>query len=74
MRTVEVSKSEQFVDYHGDQSLPEFVWLDIVGTCARDDFGFHKNGRLVVSQAALDVLKSGRLDHCEVEAFRDSCE
>ena len=66
---VEVSKSDLFEEIHPDRELPEFAWLRVVGRPAIDDFGLSSDHRLVVSQRALDVLKSFRLDHCDTEEY-----
>jgi hypothetical protein len=70
VKPVKISKSEQFTDLYGDRELPEFVWIDIVGNAASDDFGMYKDGRLVVSKRALDALKKSQLDHCEIEELK----
>jgi hypothetical protein len=66
---VKVTTSEQFKDFeefHQNQKLPRFSWLIIDGVAHRDDFGLSTDGSLVVSEKALQVLKSGHLDHCDI--------
>jgi hypothetical protein len=65
----EVSRSDLFEEIHSDRELPEFAWLKIVGHAGIDDFGLSSDHRLVVSQRALDVLKSFKLDNCDTEKY-----
>jgi len=67
---VEVTKSEQFVDLYPDRVLPMFVWLRPIGTLAADDFSCAADGRLVVSERALEVLTMVRIDHASVVPFQ----
>jgi hypothetical protein len=55
---VEVSRSSQFLELHGDVGLPNFVWLKIDGKPGSDDLGIGGDMRLVVSQTALDLLQT----------------
>jgi hypothetical protein len=66
----EVSKSDLFEEIHPDRELPEFAWLKIVGRAGVDDFGLSPDHRLVVSQRALDILKSLKLDNCDTEEYQ----
>lgn len=65
----EIATTETFREFYPGRDLPSFVWLKPVGQAARDDFGTAADGRLVVSQRALDVLRECGLDHAVVEAF-----
>lgn len=49
------------------QGLPAFRWLQITGRPGADDFGQTADARLVVSQRALDLLREGALNNCEIE-------
>lgn len=69
VREVEVSTSGAFEDYFLNQELPEFLWLDVTGTPAQDDLGLESDARLVVSARVLGVLRSGHLEHCEIESY-----
>jgi len=69
VREVEVSTSGAFEDYFPNQELPEFLWLDVTGTPAQDDLGLESDARLVVSARVLGVLRSGHLEHCEIESY-----
>jgi hypothetical protein len=48
-------------------SMPEFLWLGIVGIAKTDDFGMSEDQHLVVSEKALKVIQSFPLGHCEVD-------
>jgi hypothetical protein len=63
---VEVSRSEEFEDFHGDLQLPAFRWLQITGILDKDDFGFAKEG-LVVSERAHELLSAFKLHQCEIQ-------
>ena len=63
---VTVSTSELFEELHPGQSPPHFSWLKINGTASRDDFGLTATASLVVSERALQILKQGRLDNCDI--------
>jgi hypothetical protein len=64
-----VSKSDQFDELHPDRTLPPFVWLEIVGEPGADDFGISPDGRLVVSDRALTVLREIGIANAGVEPF-----
>ncbi len=65
-RPVAVSTSEQFKDMYGERELPPFVWLYPSGRSGVDDFGVDATGRLVVSENALALLRTMKIDHCDV--------
>jgi hypothetical protein len=66
LKAVEVSTSQQFQEYSSDRQLPDFAWLWVTGRPRNDDVAMDVDGRLVVSERALDALKATQLDHCEV--------
>jgi hypothetical protein len=66
---VEISKSGQFEDLYPNTELPEFVWLQIKGVAGVDDFGLSPKHLLIVSQAALSVLKQEPLNYCEIAEY-----
>lgn len=63
---LKVGKSQAFLDVHSQVQLPEFVWLQVLGT-KEDDFSLDREYRLVVSSHALEVLKQGLLNSCVIE-------
>lgn len=52
---VEVSCSPEFESTYNH--LPTFEWLRVTGTAGKDDFGTAPDGRLVVSERALEILR-----------------
>jgi len=80
---VKTTLSEELKLQHPNRKLPEFVWLKVVGTPGRDDFGVAKGSkitgsgapgsdrhfRLVISQHALDLLRKLGISHAEIEDF-----
>lgn len=68
-RSVEITTSGEFQDFYPDRTLPSFLWLNVVGKAAEDDFGTTKDASLVVSQRTLDVLRAMGFDNCEVSDY-----
>lgn len=60
---VEVTRSGEFADMHGDVGLPHFCWMIVSGTPEADDFGVASDMRLVVSERALASLQKAGLAH-----------
>jgi hypothetical protein len=54
---VEVTASEQFQEFYPNRRLPKFVWLRVQGKAAQEDFGTAEDGRLVVSEKSLQILR-----------------
>jgi len=51
-----VTTSPEFQQLHPDATLPEFVWLQVVGKPGKDDFGISADHRLVASERAFNAL------------------
>lgn len=66
---VEVTISEQFQELYPTRQLPQFVWLKVEGTTGQDDFGTAPDGRLVVSEGALRLLRELGISHASVTEF-----
>ena len=66
---VEVTTSDTFEELHPGRELPDFVWLKPKGEAGRDDFGVASDGRLVVSERVLGVLRDRGLSNALVEPF-----
>jgi hypothetical protein len=66
---VEVSKSDQFKEIYPDKELPNFYWLRADGVAGSDDFGIASDGRLVVSEKAMSILKTFKIDQADVESY-----
>jgi len=67
---VKVSKTAQFDELYPGRPLPVFWWLQVSGEACRDDFGLVSDGRLVASEAALRLLSTLNLAHCDVSEYR----
>jgi hypothetical protein len=63
---VEVTVSSTFNDLFPTRRLPHFVWFKVVGEACKHDFGVASDGRLVVSERALHIMKSANLNHCAI--------
>lgn len=66
---VDITLSEEYLDFGCDENLPEFRWLQITGRQLSDDFGLSQNGSLVASESTLAVLSQGQIDNCGIEAL-----
>lgn len=64
---IEIEKSATFETLYPRRDLPPFRWLHVSGTAEDSDIGVDAQARLVVSDRALAILKTGRLDHCLIE-------
>jgi hypothetical protein len=64
-----VSVSEEFKELYPGRMLPAFRWLKVHGEAGVDDFGLSPSHSLVVSEAALRVLRQYTLSQCEVRAL-----
>lgn len=75
---VEISKSDEYYwsqkegFSYAPKQLPEFVWLKIDGKPGVDDFAKPGSYGLVVSERALNILKSLNLQLCDIEDFDPS--
>jgi hypothetical protein len=65
---VEVGTSETFDEVGTNRELPEFRRLEVTARARDADFGLDDDNVLVISDAALDVLRQGRLEHADIEA------
>jgi len=63
---VQIGLSATFKALHPCETIPDFVWLKVFGQAGKDDFGLERNGRLVVSEPALNVIKNLTLNHCKI--------
>lgn len=63
---VEFSLSANFKERHPSKVVPSFAWLKITGCASKDDFGVEADGRLVVSERALELIKQLTLKHCDI--------
>ncbi|MEX2172314.1 MAG: hypothetical protein WD851_23540 [Pirellulales bacterium] len=73
---VVVTRSIEFEDleeFYPGREFPKFYWMKVFGRAGEDDFGLSDSHCLVASEKAFDLLKSFKIDNCEVEEFRGSC-
>jgi hypothetical protein len=66
---VDVVASEVFKEMHPDRNLPDLRWLKVTGQAGRDDFGLSDDHSLVVSDAALRLLRAHTLSHCDFHEY-----
>jgi hypothetical protein len=66
---LDVTSDEQLRDLQPGWRPPSVEWLMVSGVPGIDDFGLTENAGLVVSSAALAVLRRHRMDHCGVRVF-----
>jgi hypothetical protein len=64
----DVTVNEQLPNAKPGWSPPAIVWLRVTGDAGIDDFGLSATAGLIVSHAALALLRTHRLEHCEVTA------
>jgi hypothetical protein len=69
---LETTVSQQFQELHPQRHLPRFVWLQVIGKPGRDDFATDSNGRLVVSETALEKLNRLGIKNAEVADYPSS--
>ncbi|WP_316674842.1 hypothetical protein [uncultured Tolumonas sp.] len=67
LASCKITKSEIFNELYPNRKLPMFLWFKVVGKAGVDDFGIGANLRLVVSDAALTVLKEHSINGSEIE-------
>lgn len=53
----------------GRTEFPDFRWLHVIGKAGRDDLGVTATGDLVVSERALNVLRQGQLNRCDIDEY-----
>ena len=62
-------ESRETLSMIGRTEFPNFRWLHVVGKAGCDDFGLTATGDLVVSERALNVLRQGQLNRCDIEEY-----
>ncbi|MEE4371635.1 hypothetical protein V2K69_14345 [Pseudomonas alliivorans] len=72
LKPLKISKSENFLELYPDLKLPDFKWLEIVGSAGVDDLGLAENHILVVSELALNVFKELKINQAELKAFPEN--
>jgi hypothetical protein len=61
----DVEIGTKLMQYYQD-SFPEWKWMRITGIPIMDDFGIDSERRLIVSQAALNLLRKHGLNHADI--------
>lgn len=69
LATVGIKKTDQFDMMYPSMILPEFKWLKVHAVAGSSDFGLSQDFRLVVSDAALEVIKSCGLKYADIEVY-----
>ncbi len=64
---VEVTTTDDFRELYPNREVPPFAWLKPTGEAGQDDFGTASDGRLVVSDRALNVLRKFGAENALVE-------
>jgi hypothetical protein len=67
----EITVSEEFEELYPGRGIPSFVWLKVLAHPRTADLGVTRDKRLVVSERALNLLRTGQWMHAEVEALPD---
>ena len=70
LESVYISTSDEFDETYPNKILPKFLWLKVIGRAGVDDFGLADDHRLVVSGAALEILRAAQLDNADIEEYR----
>lgn len=65
----EVTLTEDAVEEHVGEVVPRFRWLAVTGRPGIDDLGITDKAQIVVSARALDILRTGQLERCDLERY-----
>jgi hypothetical protein len=68
-REVEVTTSGEFEDFYPDFKLPPFLWLYVYSKGGHDDLGVAADGSLVVSEEVLRLLRTFKIEQCEISEY-----
>lgn len=60
--------SDAYVQFYGSRPLPILVWLDVTGKAGREDFGYDRGVRLIVSEKAKSVIEKFRTEGITFES------
>lgn len=72
LKKVEISKTAEFEEANPEIALPEFYWLQVIGSPGTDDFGVSPDFKLVVSENAFNILNEHGLNNAIVERVVNS--
>jgi hypothetical protein len=62
----EVTLSPEAQEMLAGRVMPRFHWWKVAGRAGVDHFGLTEKAQLVVSNRGLDVLRTGRLNNCDI--------
>lgn len=65
----EVTLSPEAEELLDNDRVLEFCWLRVIANAGFADFGLTPKAQLVVSQRALDILRDGILENCEISPY-----
>jgi hypothetical protein len=68
--SVEIGRSDIFLELQPGQELPPFLWMKVSGTKGQDDFFYARYARLVISQRAWEVIQP-YAPNAIVDEFKD---
>jgi hypothetical protein len=68
---IELTADDNVKELEPEWQVPRAEWLKVTGAPGSDDFGLTDDARLVVSEAALTVLRTGTIDHCDIVPYTD---
>ena len=71
LRDMDVSRSEEFLDFYPDRQLPEFVELVLTGTPGVDDLARDDTDLLIMSERAVDVMRLTNPLDADITALAD---
>jgi hypothetical protein len=66
---IDFSVDQQLRLFNPDWQAPPIEWLQVIGVPGVDDVGLTSDARLVVSAAALSIMRGHRVEHCGVTPF-----
>ncbi|WP_086821716.1 hypothetical protein [Allokutzneria sp. NRRL B-24872] len=66
----QVTAHDQYEIFNPGGRPPELQWLVVDGTPGVDDLGVDRIGRLVVSEAVLELFRADGLNHAEVTEWQ----
>jgi hypothetical protein len=69
LAAVEVSPGDMWEQCHPTRPLPQCRWLKMTGPAGKEDFGRTELADLVVSHAALELLRGFAINDCEVRPW-----
>jgi len=66
---IALTADDNVTELEPDWQIPQAEWLKVTGTPGSDDLGMTDDARLVVSEAALAVLRGFAIGHCDIVPY-----